>query len=146
MVSVLREKFAHFNLTFSIGGQISFDVSNCFCSSCFHLMSLYLSKVFWAGFPSRLGQDLLLEIPGRVSRNSLFWGQDLQGYLQRLVSLVIFLNNTSSTSGCLIEIMFVVSFYISREEMTMKYMSRRGPRVTQVSAFLFCLLVLSVNQ
>lgn len=28
MVSVLREKFAHLNLTFSIGGQISFDVSN----------------------------------------------------------------------------------------------------------------------
>jgi len=27
MVSVLREKFAHMNLTFSIGGQISFDVS-----------------------------------------------------------------------------------------------------------------------
>lgn len=27
MVSVLREKFAHLNLTFSIGGQISFDVS-----------------------------------------------------------------------------------------------------------------------
>uniref|UniRef100_A0A3Q7HRS3 Phosphomannomutase n=1 Tax=Solanum lycopersicum TaxID=4081 RepID=A0A3Q7HRS3_SOLLC len=26
LVSVLREKFAHFNLTFSIGGQISFDV------------------------------------------------------------------------------------------------------------------------
>ncbi|CAB4269931.1 unnamed protein product [Prunus armeniaca] len=26
MVSILREKFAHFNLTFSIGGQISFDV------------------------------------------------------------------------------------------------------------------------
>ncbi|XP_049366138.1 phosphomannomutase-like isoform X1 [Solanum verrucosum] len=26
MVSVLREKFPHFNLTFSIGGQISFDV------------------------------------------------------------------------------------------------------------------------
>ncbi|RYR21501.1 hypothetical protein Ahy_B03g066808 isoform B [Arachis hypogaea] len=26
MVEVLREKFAHFNLTFSIGGQISFDV------------------------------------------------------------------------------------------------------------------------
>ncbi|KAL3369038.1 hypothetical protein AABB24_009705 [Solanum stoloniferum] len=26
MVSVLREKFVHFNLTFSIGGQISFDV------------------------------------------------------------------------------------------------------------------------
>ncbi|KAH0641751.1 hypothetical protein KY290_035164 [Solanum tuberosum] len=26
MVSVLREKFTHFNLTFSIGGQISFDV------------------------------------------------------------------------------------------------------------------------
>ncbi|XP_066346462.1 phosphomannomutase-like [Miscanthus floridulus] len=26
MVSVLREKFAHMNLTFSIGGQISFDV------------------------------------------------------------------------------------------------------------------------
>jgi hypothetical protein len=24
---VLREKFAHMNLTFSIGGQISFDVS-----------------------------------------------------------------------------------------------------------------------
>lgn len=30
MVSVLREKFAHLNLTFSIGGQISFDVSNDF--------------------------------------------------------------------------------------------------------------------
>ncbi|PRQ32314.1 putative phosphomannomutase [Rosa chinensis] len=28
MVSILREKFAHFNLTFSIGGQISFDVSD----------------------------------------------------------------------------------------------------------------------
>ncbi|XP_073124173.1 phosphomannomutase-like isoform X1 [Henckelia pumila] len=28
MVSVLREKFEHFNLTFSIGGQISFDVRN----------------------------------------------------------------------------------------------------------------------
>ena len=28
MVSVLREKFAHLNLTFSIGGQISFDVSD----------------------------------------------------------------------------------------------------------------------
>lgn len=28
MVSVLREKFAHFNLTFSIGGQISFDVGD----------------------------------------------------------------------------------------------------------------------
>ena len=27
MVSVLREKFAHLNLKFSIGGQISFDVS-----------------------------------------------------------------------------------------------------------------------
>lgn len=27
MVSVLREKFGHLNLTFSIGGQISFDVS-----------------------------------------------------------------------------------------------------------------------
>lgn len=27
MVSALREKFAHLNLTFSIGGQISFDVS-----------------------------------------------------------------------------------------------------------------------
>lgn len=26
MVSILREKFAHLNLTFSIGGQISFDV------------------------------------------------------------------------------------------------------------------------
>ncbi|KAM5555213.1 phosphomannomutase [Rosa sericea] len=26
MISILREKFAHFNLTFSIGGQISFDV------------------------------------------------------------------------------------------------------------------------
>jgi len=28
MVSILREKFAHLNLTFSIGGQISFDVSD----------------------------------------------------------------------------------------------------------------------
>jgi phosphomannomutase len=27
MVNVLKEKFAHLNLTFSIGGQISFDVS-----------------------------------------------------------------------------------------------------------------------
>ncbi|KAK2976551.1 hypothetical protein RJ640_023789 [Escallonia rubra] len=34
MVSVLREKFAHFNLTFSIGGQISFDVSTVYlCGS-----------------------------------------------------------------------------------------------------------------
>jgi len=28
MVSILREKFSHLNLTFSIGGQISFDVSD----------------------------------------------------------------------------------------------------------------------
>nr|GEX82602.1 phosphomannomutase [Tanacetum cinerariifolium] len=28
MVEILREKFTHLNLTFSIGGQISFDVSN----------------------------------------------------------------------------------------------------------------------
>ena len=28
MVSVLRGKFAHLNLTFSIGGQISFDVNS----------------------------------------------------------------------------------------------------------------------
>ena len=27
MVGVLKEKFAHLNLTYSIGGQISFDVS-----------------------------------------------------------------------------------------------------------------------
>lgn len=27
MVAELRERFAHLNLTFSIGGQISFDVS-----------------------------------------------------------------------------------------------------------------------
>lgn len=26
MVNILKEKFAHLNLTFSIGGQISFDV------------------------------------------------------------------------------------------------------------------------
>jgi hypothetical protein len=26
LVEILREKFAHLNLTFSIGGQISFDV------------------------------------------------------------------------------------------------------------------------
>ncbi|KAL5215328.1 hypothetical protein ABZP36_004480 [Zizania latifolia] len=34
MVSVLREKFAHFNLTFSIGGQISFDVSLVYSYTC----------------------------------------------------------------------------------------------------------------
>lgn len=31
MVAVLREKFAHLNLTFSIGGQISFDVRDDLC-------------------------------------------------------------------------------------------------------------------
>lgn len=33
MVEVWREKFAHLNLTYSIGGQISFDVSNFSCRS-----------------------------------------------------------------------------------------------------------------
>ncbi|KAK4371932.1 hypothetical protein RND71_007316 [Anisodus tanguticus] len=32
MITVLRKKFAHLNLTFSIGGQSSFDVSSsCLC-------------------------------------------------------------------------------------------------------------------
>ncbi|XP_073313573.1 phosphomannomutase-like [Primulina huaijiensis] len=38
MVFVLCEKFAHFNLTFSIGGQISFDVRNI---DCFSRYSIY---------------------------------------------------------------------------------------------------------
>lgn len=40
MISVLRERFAHLNLTFSIGGQISFDVSD---SSVY----LWFSEIDW---------------------------------------------------------------------------------------------------
>ena len=42
-VRVLQEKFAHLGLTYSIGGQISFDVFpqgifySCYCSTVFYL-------------------------------------------------------------------------------------------------------------
>lgn len=82
MVSVLREKFAQYNLTFSIGGQISFDVSNFLCVLDFHIMLLCTSQnVLDLGFPARVGQNILLEIPRRVSRSSLLRRQDLQGCL-----------------------------------------------------------------
>nr|KJB49387.1 hypothetical protein B456_008G117900 [Gossypium raimondii] len=68
MVSVLREKFAHLNLTFSIGGQISFDVSNTYIV-CFNILSTMNVKrisdcfvLIVIGFPRGLGQNILLEI------------------------------------------------------------------------------------
>ena len=45
MISTLREKFAHLNLTFSIGGQISFDVS---ITSGYTKASLYFDNS-WIG-------------------------------------------------------------------------------------------------
>lgn len=41
MVSILREKFAHLNFTFSIGGQISFDVSD-------DLHNWNIGLIFWS--------------------------------------------------------------------------------------------------
>ncbi|RZC46782.1 hypothetical protein C5167_039740 [Papaver somniferum] len=61
MGSVFREKFAHLNLTFSVGGQINFDVSR----------NLSIS--------SRLGQDLLFEISRGVLRNSLLGDKIYKG-------------------------------------------------------------------
>ena len=67
MVSVLREKFAHLNLTFSIGGQISFDVSdilldNMVISYCSKSMETDFNFDHSTGFPSRLGQNILPKI------------------------------------------------------------------------------------
>lgn len=112
MVAVLREKFAHLNLTFSIGGQISFDVSDIMCLYiwdlyvlgpfkykaiyCFRMYTSLWERVIpsgsiiiefscWmisvTGFPTRLGQDILLEIPWWFFWNPLFWWQNLQGQL-----------------------------------------------------------------
>lgn len=64
MVSVLREKFAHLNLTFSIGGQISFDVSllsSYKCARNYWFHDIYCC-ITLTGVPTRLGQNLLLEI------------------------------------------------------------------------------------
>ncbi|XP_047953892.1 phosphomannomutase-like [Salvia hispanica] len=62
MVSVLREKFAQYNLTFSIGGQISFDVSNFICVCYISIKcSVYLSKMFPAGFSPRLDKTYCLK-------------------------------------------------------------------------------------
>jgi hypothetical protein len=72
MVSILREKFAHLNLTFSIGGQISFDVSddlhnnivNLFFGSVIGQQQVFDFYIYTlTGFPSRLGQNILFEIP-----------------------------------------------------------------------------------
>ncbi|KAI5021920.1 hypothetical protein ZWY2020_058650, partial [Hordeum vulgare] len=52
MVSVLRKKFAHLNLPFSIGGG--------------------------GRSVLMMGQNLLLEISRRIQRNSFLWGQNLQ--------------------------------------------------------------------
>lgn len=51
-------------------------------------VSLYYIRCWFyhigAGVPSRLGQDILFEIPGRISWNSLLWRQDIQGRLSTL--------------------------------------------------------------
>jgi hypothetical protein len=77
MVSVLREKFAHLNLTFSIGGQISFDVSllgspTSSINNSRH--GIYQCHTKISGLSSRLGQNLLLEISRGIPRNPLLWG------------------------------------------------------------------------
>lgn len=88
MVSVLREKFAHLDLTFSIGGQISFDVTMSYYFLVLNeLLISKLSSQSWeddspnivTGFPSRMGQDILLEIPWWIQRNPFFRWQNIQG-------------------------------------------------------------------
>ncbi|KAL5559729.1 hypothetical protein UlMin_035940 [Ulmus minor] len=55
MVSVLREKFAHLNLTFSIGGQISFDFDT------FSLFHFYLWAKKMIGHLYTLCMHMLIE-------------------------------------------------------------------------------------
>jgi hypothetical protein len=77
MVSVLCEKFAHLNLTFSIGGQISFDVSllGSLTSSINNPRhGIYQCRTKISGLSSWLGQNLLLEISRGIPRNPLLWG------------------------------------------------------------------------
>ncbi|BBN69599.1 phosphomannomutase, partial [Prunus dulcis] len=74
MVSVLREKFAHLNLTFSIGGQISFDV----VGMTFEIENGWFSMLV-TGFPSRLGQDILLEIPRDFQEIHFFGDKTYKG-------------------------------------------------------------------
>lgn len=49
------------------------------------MVKILYHENIWAGLPARLGQDILLKVFGRVSRNSLLWRQDLQGYLVTLI-------------------------------------------------------------
>lgn len=61
MVEVLRREFADMDLTFSIGGQISFDVFPrvCCCGCRSSTMTLMLSCWHLAG----VGQDVLSQVP-----------------------------------------------------------------------------------
>jgi hypothetical protein len=51
MIAALKEKFGHLGLTYSIGGQISFDV--------FPTGSSALDGVLGGKLTARLGQDFL---------------------------------------------------------------------------------------
>jgi hypothetical protein len=74
-VEVLKKEFAHLSFTYSIGGQISFDV---FPTGEFDMsLRVVRARVDWRLMilpeGCRLGQDLLIEphCRGRVRRDSL---------------------------------------------------------------------------
>lgn len=63
MVSILREKFAHLNLTFSIGGQISFDVSSCnLFGASFILQIPYYESVIKSGLIKKELENVLYQV------------------------------------------------------------------------------------
>ena len=74
MISKLREGFAHLNLSYSIGGQISFDIFPQ-VSSRRAFLSIEYGTMCWEGQPlsvtsfdlpalAGLGQNLLFAVPG----------------------------------------------------------------------------------
>lgn len=91
LIKILREKFAHFDLTYSIGGQISFDIfpkvppkikdcaqqKHCKCLSWrLFAWALHNINLAFAG----VGQDLLPTICGEgFWCHPLFWRQNIPG-------------------------------------------------------------------
>ena len=75
MVTTLREKFADLGFTYSVGGQISFDVRRGPGHVLYSPVGAHTAPA--AGFPYGLGQDVLPALSGAVRDGPLFWRQDV---------------------------------------------------------------------
>ncbi|GAB2290982.1 hypothetical protein Dimus_025239 [Dionaea muscipula] len=109
MVAVLREKFAHLNLTFSIGGQISFDVS-VLISYELHdrCLNLGVAYQFHKNLVPRTHNDKFSHKVG--TRHTV-----------------------SDFSRGIMKFTFLAT-KLTREEMIMRYLNQRKPLVTRLTA------------